>query len=196
MPYTTTVDRPLRGGHSTGHRRGDPESGPRRRPPAAAERYLATRPAQTVWIWSGGPAGGGASITVPSGAVCNSTRAELVAVHAALEEMRGLGAALEDVPVVLCTDSQAALAALVADAGLSGRRWVPTSGAGCWTTRPDTDRFAFSGSLPTTGCQEMRRTSWQRILPASYRMVYLWTSAASLWQSAVPPPRSGGTAVA
>ena len=94
---------------------------------AAAERYLATLPAQVVWIWSDGSAeggvtagGGGALITLPSGeekevrtpagAVCSSTRAELVAMRAALEELRNLGAALMDTSLVLCTDSQAALA--------------------------------------------------------------------------------------
>ena len=66
---------------------------------AAAQRYLATLPAQGVWIWSNGSAkrgvtarGGGALITLPSveerevrmpaGAVCSSTRAELVAICA------------------------------------------------------------------------------------------------------------------
>ena len=49
---------------------------------------------------------------MPAGAVCSSTRVELVAIRAALEEVRGLGAALEDVPVVLRKDSQATPATL------------------------------------------------------------------------------------
>ena len=86
---------------------------------AAAERYLATLPAQGVWIWSDGSAeggltagGGGALITLPygeerevrtkAGAVCSSTRAELAAILAALEELRGLGAALEPGGRVSC----------------------------------------------------------------------------------------------
>ena len=77
---------------------------------AAAEGYLATPPAQVVWIWSDGSAEGGVTaggggvliilpsgeereVRTPAGAVFSSARAELVAIRAALEEVRGLGAA-------------------------------------------------------------------------------------------------------
>ena len=101
---------------------------------AAAEAHLATLPDQATWIWSDGSAeggvasgGGGAIITLPSGeerttrtpagAVCSSTRAELVAMRTALEEVQRLGDATSVTPLVLCTDSQAALATLATGAG-------------------------------------------------------------------------------
>ena len=101
---------------------------------AAAERHLATLPDQATWIWSDGSAeggvasgGGGALITLPSGeestvrtpagAVCSSTRAELVAIRAALEEMQRLDSTPNATPLVVCTDSQAALATLASGAG-------------------------------------------------------------------------------
>jgi len=101
---------------------------------AAAEEHLATLPEDAVWIWSDGSAdggvaagGGGALIVLPSGAVhevrapagavCSSTRAELVAVRAALEAVQRMGNDLGESPVVICTDSQAALATLASGAG-------------------------------------------------------------------------------
>ena len=101
---------------------------------AAAERHLATLPDRAIWIWSDGSAeggvsagGGGALITLPSGeerrirtpagAVCSSTRAELVAMRAALAEVQQLGDDLDETPLILCTDSQAALATLATGAG-------------------------------------------------------------------------------
>ncbi|KAF0304474.1 RNA-directed DNA polymerase from mobile element jockey [Amphibalanus amphitrite] len=100
---------------------------------AAAEEHLATLPDQATWIWSDGSAEGGvasgdsgALITLPSGeettrtpagAVCSSTRAELVAMRAALEEVQQLEDATSATPLVLCTDSQAALATLATGAG-------------------------------------------------------------------------------
>ncbi|KAF0298220.1 RNA-directed DNA polymerase from mobile element jockey [Amphibalanus amphitrite] len=98
------------------------------------EEHLATLPDQATWIWSDGSAeggvasgGSGALITLPSGeerttrtpagAVCSSTRAELVAMRAALEEVQQLEDATSATPLVLCTDSQAALATLATGAG-------------------------------------------------------------------------------
>ena len=101
---------------------------------AAAEAHLTTLPDQAIWVWSDGSAeggvasgGGGALITLPSGeetttrtpagVVCSSTRAELVAMRAALEQVQQLEGATSATPLVLCTDSQAALATLATGAG-------------------------------------------------------------------------------
>ncbi|KAF0296692.1 Ribonuclease H [Amphibalanus amphitrite] len=111
----------------------------------AAEEHLATLPDQATWIWSDGSAeggvasgGGGALITLPSGeerttrtpagAVCSSTRAELVAMRAALEEVQQLEDATSATPLVLCTDSQAAFATLATGAG----EQRTTQGAEIW----------------------------------------------------------------
>ena len=70
---------------------------------------------------------GGATITIPSGEVrellvragqyCSSTRAELFALKAALECVAGLSGEQAAGPVVVCTDSRAALALLESGAG-------------------------------------------------------------------------------
>ena len=97
--HTTTVDRLHKGDHPTGYWCGHPESGPRRRPPCGRPEIPGHPTGSGVWIWSDGSAeggvtarGGGALITLPSGeerevrmpagAVCSSTRAELVAICA------------------------------------------------------------------------------------------------------------------
>ena len=49
--------------------------------------------------------------------MCSSTRAELVAMRAALEEVQQLRDDLDETPLILCTDSQAALATLATGAG-------------------------------------------------------------------------------
>ena len=72
------------------------------------------------------PSGEEGEVRTPAGAVCSSTRAELVAMRSALEELRNLGAALERTSVVRCTVSQAALATLATGAGLGS-----ADGAGC-----------------------------------------------------------------
>ena len=108
--------------------------GRRDRPPPdtrrkAAEDRLATLPAEATWVWSDGSAsggvldgGGGAKIVfsdgdtrevrVAAGSLCSSTRAELFALRAALEELlSGVDHAASH-PIVVCTDSSAALALL------------------------------------------------------------------------------------
>ena len=178
---------------------------------AAAERHLATLPDRAIWIWSDGSAeggvsagGGGALITLPSGeekkirtpagSVCSSTRAELVAMRATLEEVQQLGDDLDETPLILCTDSQAALATLATGAGAQ----KSALGAAIW-------RLLTSASggrqvhlqwvpRPIVGFPAMKeRTSWPRRPPASHRIESLWTSAASPRQSAAPPPRPGGS---
>ena len=105
--------------------------GGRRDAPAAVRReaaleHLATLPARATWIWSDGSAdagvrrgGGGAFISsasgeavkvrVAAGELCSSTRAELLALRAALERVRDEPSLA---PVVACTDSRAALSLL------------------------------------------------------------------------------------
>ena len=100
---------------------------------SAAEEHLAGLPSRATWIWSDGSAvagttqgGGGALIILPSGEtrevrtaagkLCSSTRAELCALKAALEAFHGLEGDPTTLPLVVCTDSQAALALLAGGA--------------------------------------------------------------------------------
>ena len=111
----------------------------------AAEARLNTLPADATWIWSDGSAeggvsrgGGGALITtrsgqsrevrVAAGSPCSSTRAELTAMRAALEEVSELADDLATGPVVLCTDSQAALLTVAGGPGAQPTRL----GAAIW----------------------------------------------------------------
>ncbi|KAF0308491.1 hypothetical protein FJT64_020288 [Amphibalanus amphitrite] len=92
----------------------------------AAEATLEHLPPRATWIWSDGSVeggvsqgGGGATVTLPSGEtrevrvpasqLCSSTRAELCALKAALNAIRDADADIADNPIVICTDSQAAL---------------------------------------------------------------------------------------
>ena len=92
---------------------------------AAAETCLAALPQEAVYLWTDGSAeagvsrgGGGAVVRPPSGEetevrvqaseACSSTRAELTALLAALRAAAELTTD-PDLPVVVCTDSQAAL---------------------------------------------------------------------------------------
>ena len=109
-------------GGGPGDRRDAPPDVRRR----AAEEHLETLPSGTTWIWSDGSAeagvtqgGGGAyiqtsigevvEVKVAAGQLCSSTRAELIALRAALQRMRdGEGRS----PVIACPDSRAALVML------------------------------------------------------------------------------------
>ena len=90
-----------------------------------ADRILACLPQQATWVWTDGSAEGGVSlggggaiiclssgetqdVRVAAGSLCSSTRAELCALKAALETVRSI-AGHQDEPLVVCTDSQAAL---------------------------------------------------------------------------------------
>ena len=123
-----------------------------------AENYLATFPEAATWIWSDGSAEGGTTnggggallilrngetrkIRVAAGRLCSSTRAELCAIKAALEEVSNLSGAEAEGPVVLCTDSQAALSLL----SLQVRdrrppRWARRSGPCCSASPPEAKR--------------------------------------------------------
>ena len=91
-----------------------------------ADNYLAALPQCATWVWTDGSAeggvtngGAGALIEFPdgetaelreaAGRLCSSYRAEMVALRAALTHLRDHPAHDED-PVMLCTDSKAALA--------------------------------------------------------------------------------------
>ena len=93
-----------------------------------ADSYLVALPQCATWVWTDGSAkggvtngGAGALIEFPdgetaelreaAGRLCSSYRAEMVALRAALTHLRDHPAHDED-PVVLCTDSQTALAKL------------------------------------------------------------------------------------
>ena len=92
----------------------------------AAEARLAELPEEATWIGSadGGvrDGGGGATITFPNGdtrevrvaagSLCSSTRAELFALRAALEDLSSSENHGPAHPLVICTDSRAALALL------------------------------------------------------------------------------------
>ena len=124
-----------------GGRRSAPDSVRR----TTAEEHLANLPTRATWIWSDGSAsggttlgGGGAHIALPSGqvrevrapagALCSSTRAELVALRAALLDFQRLDGEPSTAPVVVCTDSQAALTQL---AGGAAAQTTPL-GADIW----------------------------------------------------------------
>ena len=88
-----------------------------------------------TWVWSDGSAeagvssgGGGGTllilrsgecreIRVAAGLVCSSTRTELFAMRAAVEEVSGLSGGLATGPAVLCSDSQASLLLVAGGAG-------------------------------------------------------------------------------
>ena len=107
--------------------------GARDRPPdtrrRAAEERLEILPTDATWIWSDGSAsdgvhsGGGSALITGSGGdarevrvaadrLCSSTRAELFALRAALEELLDMQEWDALRPIVICTDSMAALALL------------------------------------------------------------------------------------
>lgn len=111
-----------------GGRRDAPEQTRR----GAAESVLNPLPSHATWVWSDGSAeggvslgGGGATIILPSGDVrevrvaagrlCSSTRAELCALKAALHAVRD-SYTDPPAPIIICTDSQAALRMLEAGA--------------------------------------------------------------------------------
>ena len=105
-------------------------------PPGASEstkketalHHLAELPQTATWVWTDGSATGGVScggagalivypdddrheLRTPAGAWCSSFRAEMTALRAALDHLLETPRDTTD-PVVFCTDSQSALAAL------------------------------------------------------------------------------------
>jgi len=93
-----------------------------------ASLHLASLPQCATWVWTDGSAKGGVvdggagafvdlpdgehvELRSPAGRLCSSFRAELVALQAALSHLVEHPTHVED-PIVLCTDSMSALAAL------------------------------------------------------------------------------------
>ena len=94
----------------------------------AATMHLGSLPQCATWVWSDGSAdggilSGGAGIAIedpdgecqelraPAGKLCSSFRAEMVALKTALDHLVE-HPSHPDLPIVICTDSQSALAAL------------------------------------------------------------------------------------
>ena len=87
-----------------------------------AERHLASLPHDKTWMWTVGSAEGGvenggagalvvrpgdeeSELRVPAGRLCSSSRAEMVALNAALQWLLEQADEDPDDPVVICTDS-------------------------------------------------------------------------------------------
>ena len=147
--------------------------GRRDRPPdirrRAAEDRLEELPSEATWIWSVGSASGGimdggrgATVSFPSGdtrevrvaagSLCSSTRAELFALRVALEELSRVDTRADSLPVVLCTDSMAALAGNGAALPPRERRWPRPSGSCCDRSPTEDSPSTCSGFPPTAGC--------------------------------------------
>ena len=94
----------------------------------AALHHLASLPQDATWVWTDGSATGGvvsggagvlivspnedrSELRLPAGALCSSFRAEMTALRAALDHLLDNPEDTTD-PVVICTDSRSALAAL------------------------------------------------------------------------------------
>ncbi|KAF0307222.1 Retrovirus-related Pol polyprotein from type-1 retrotransposable element R1 4 [Amphibalanus amphitrite] len=156
-----------------------------------AEEHLATLPDDAVWVWSDGSAEGGVSaggsgaliilpsgeeheLRAPAGKICSSTRAELVAIRGALEMLLQLEGGLAESPVIVCADSQAALATLASGAGSQ----TTALGAAVWRlllALTDGGRRVFMQWIPAH-CG----------IPGNERADVLAKEASSLSQDAVP----------
>ncbi|KAF0297157.1 putative RNA-directed DNA polymerase from transposon BS [Amphibalanus amphitrite] len=156
-----------------------------------AEEHLATLPDDAVWVWSDGSAEGGVSaggsgaliilpsgeeheLRAPAGRICSSTRAELVAIRGALEMLLRLEGGLAESPVIVCADSQAALATLASGAGSQ----ATALGAAVWRlllALTDGGRRVFMQWIPAH-CG----------IPGNERADVLAKEASSLSQDAVP----------
>ena len=172
---------------------------PKRRAPetvrrAAAEVRLRELPEDVIWIWSDGSAetgvhnGGGGTIIVPPkngdqeqerelrvlvSLLCSSTHAELVAWNDALEAVLELPSH-EDLPVVACLDSMAALLLL-------------SGGAAAQTSALGAEIWHMLGRLQTSG----RAVHLQWVpahcgLPGNERADVLAKEATALPQRSTP----------
>lgn len=95
---------------------------------ATTLHHLASLPQCATWVWTDGSASGGVhdggagalviftddqreELRAPAGSLCSSFRAEMTALQTALNFLSA-HPGLEDDPIVICTDSRSALAAL------------------------------------------------------------------------------------
>ena len=91
-----------------------------------------------------------------------------------------LGDDLDETPLILCTDSQAAPPHWRPALGPRSLRWAPRSGACSPRPQEEDTRSTCTGSRPIMGYTATNgRTRWPRRPPASHRTESLWTSAAS-----------------
>ena len=98
----------------------------------------------------------------------------------------------DDLPLVVCSDSQAALATFASGAGAQ----TTALGAALWDLLLELQslqvdvRCTCSGSPHTKGFLETRRrTGWLRRPPAYHKIMFLWMSALSTVLSVAPPPK-------
>ena len=208
-------------------RRAAPEEARR----ATAEERLQTYPQSATWVWSDGSAeggvtagGGGAWVCLPSGeeqvvraaagALCSSTRAELVALRAALQQVADLPTPDQgrDQNIIICLDSMAALTLLSAGAatqtttigaevwrllrGLAGRgqsvhfQWVPAHCGVTGNERADT-LAKEAAALPQDEAAVEPR-SIVRAVARRARVEWQQSWPAGLYRSIWPPGRLPG----
>ena len=159
-------------------------------PPAASDQrrrevatfHLAALPQCATWAWTDGSASGGVTdggagvfierpdgaeheIRTPAGRLCSSFRAETVALQAALSHLRD-NPEHEDDPIVVCTDSQSALATL---------REGPAAqssplGIGIWSALRELSAGSTCSGSPHTAVSEETRGQ-----TPSRRRPVLWT---------------------
>ena len=114
-------------------------------PPRPPRRLASCSPRWTLCRSDTAPSHAPPNCSIPAGTVCSSTRAELVAMRAALEEVPQLGDDLDETPLMLCTDSQAALATLASSVGAQKTALGATSSR---RPRKRADRSAYIGTSP------------------------------------------------
>ena len=165
----------------------------------AAQRHLASLPQRATWVWTDGSADGGVrnggagayiewpdgtttELRSPAGRLCSSFRAELTALLSALQHLLDHPAHTQ-LPVVICTDSQSALAAL--REGPTGQK-TPL-GASVWgalaSLAGPPAAFTCSGCRPTVG---WTATSAPTLSPRRRRRS---SKRASRWTSGLPTAR-------
>ena len=106
-------------------------------------------------------------IRVAAGSLLSSTRATLMAIRTALEEVSTEAGDLATGSVVLCTVSQSALTTV---AGGPRTHWVRLSGPCSAASQKQDSESRSSGCQPIVAYREMNaETSWQGKLPACRR---------------------------
>ena len=185
----------------------------------AATLHLGSLPQCATWIWTDGSASGGVldggagafiewpdgeqhELREPAGRLCSSYRAEMVALHTAVNFLLE-HPAHDDDPIIICTDSQSSLATL--------RSGPPTQtsllGVSIWAAlvqlaRGGGEGFISSGCRRTARSREMSMPTLSQRRPRSYHRrtspsTYRRCSARRPGQHVPPTSRhgqQGGTA--
>ena len=198
----------------------------------AASQHLAALPQCATWVWTDGsatdgvtnggtgaliewPDGGELEVRTPAGSICSSFRAEMLALHSALSHLRENPAHTED-PIVVCTDSQSALASLREGPsaqssplgidiwrtlrGLSegGRQivlqWVPSHCSLRGNERADSIAKEASSLDQTTATVDVRTAHRAAARLARTRTIQAWPAGwyRLLMGARLPPPVAGG----